>query len=106
MKLKMFAIYDNAAKAFLAPFVVATTEMCLRQFVKQLQGDPDHDFVRFGDQYVLYELAEWDNESGEIFDHGQVSLGSLQVLRNRVRVIEPPSAEYVAARNPSMGSED
>lgn len=105
MKLKLMAIYDTASKAFLPPFAVASLEVCLRQIVKVTQEQPNHDFARYGDQYVLYELADWDNESGELVDRGQISIGSLLVIRNRVRVVEPPSQEQVEARNPAMKDE-
>lgn len=104
MKLKMLSIYDQASKAFLPPFVVATVDIALRQLVKVMQEQPKHDFVLFGDQYTLYELGDWDNETG-VFSEYQVSLGSLQVLRSRVRVVAAPSEEQVMARNPSMGSD-
>lgn len=88
MKLELFAIYDSAAKAFLPPFVAASESVVLRQLVKVMEEQPNHDFVRYSDQYVLYQLAHWDNESGELHDLGQISIGSLLVIKNRVKVVE------------------
>lgn len=91
MKLKLMAIYDSAAKAFHAPFAVASTAIALRQLVRVMEEQPNHDFSKFGDQYVLFELGEWDNETGALTDLGQVSIGSLLVIRNRVVSVSKPS---------------
>lgn len=77
MKLKMMAVYDSASAAYLPPFVVATTAMALRQIRDVGLKQPDHDFVRHGDQFVLFDLGSFDNESGEIVVSAPVSLGTM-----------------------------
>lgn len=80
MKLEMMAIFDQAAKAFLPPFCVASEAIALRQLRALGQEQPKHDFVRFSDQYTLYFLGTFDNESGKVFATGPSSLGTLQVI--------------------------
>lgn len=80
MKLKLMAVFDTASRAFLPPFAVATEAMALRQFRKVAEEQPKHDFCRYPDQYVLYVLGDWDNETGLISNLEQRTLGSLQVI--------------------------
>lgn len=80
MKLKLMAVFDQASKAFLAPFAVATEAMAVRQFSRVALEQPNHDFVRYAHQYNLYVLGSLDNETGVISEVEQRSLGSLQVI--------------------------
>lgn len=79
MKLKMMAIFDSASRAYLPPFAVATTAIALRQIRDLGAKQPEHDFVRHGDQFFLCEVGEWDNESGRISssDEAPRSLGTM-----------------------------
>jgi len=77
MKLKLMAIYDSAAKAFLPPFCVASEALAVRQFQSLSAKQPEHDFVKYADQYVLFELGEFENEFGVIEPCPARSLGSL-----------------------------
>lgn len=83
MKLKVMAVFDQAAKAFHNPFVVATEEIGVRQFARVMREQPAHDFVRYADQHNLYVLGSFDNETGVISQVEQRSLGSLQVIVNQ-----------------------
>jgi len=80
MKLKLMAVFDVAARAFHAPFVVATEAIAVRQFARVAEDQPTHDYVKYGDQYTLYVLGSFDNENGLVSEVEQRSLGSLQVI--------------------------
>ena len=80
MRLEVMAVFDQAAKAFLPPFFVASEAMAVRQFVLLAESQPKHDFVRFGDQFTLYRFGSWDNETGQFGAMSPVSLGSLYVI--------------------------
>lgn len=80
MKLEMMAIYDSAAKAFLPPFCVASEALAIRQFRVLGEKQPDHDFVKFADQYVLFRVGEFENEFGVIEPCPAKSLGTLLAI--------------------------
>lgn len=108
MKLKLMAIFDQASRAFLPPFAVATEEIALRQFVKLPEEQPNHDLVRYADSYNLYVLGSFDNESGLISELEQRSLGSLQILmgkplRDSINGVLKPSTEALRARVEGQG---
>lgn len=107
MKLKLMAIFDQASRAFLPPFAVATEEIALRQFVRLPEEQPNHDLVRYAESYNLYVLGSFDNESGLISELEQRSLGSLQVLmgkplRDSVNGVLKPSTEALLERSEKL----
>lgn len=80
MKLCMMAVFDSASAAFLPPFVVATPMMALRQIRDQAARQPDHDFVRHADQFTLFQVGSWDNESGDVKGCAPQSMGTMQSI--------------------------
>jgi len=80
MKLNLMAIYDAAAKAYLPPFCVASEAIAIRQLRSVSIEQPKHDFVRYSDQYFLFHLGFFDNETGKVTEGLPDSLGSLKVI--------------------------
>lgn len=66
MTLKMFSIYDSKAEAYLTPFFAPTSGVALRMFESSCQ-DASHAFHKFGGDYTLFEIGEFDINSGAIF---------------------------------------
>jgi len=62
---KLFSIYDNKAKAFLPPWASHQTGMATRSFA-QAVNDQQHKFYFSPGDYALYQLAEFDDETGKI----------------------------------------
>lgn len=80
MRMELFAIFDSASAAYLPPFVAATTAMVVRQIRDHASRDATHDFVRHGDQFVLFRLGEWDNETALLTPCAPTSLGTMQSI--------------------------
>lgn len=63
MKLCVFSVYDSAAKAYIAPFVLPMVQMGHRVFW-ECANAPDHMFCKHPQDYSLYHVADFDDVSG------------------------------------------
>lgn len=63
MILIMCAIRDSAAKAFLRPFCVNAVGMAIRDFSDAV-NDEKSGFHRHPEDYELFEIGSYDEESG------------------------------------------
>lgn len=63
--MKIFTIYDNKAKAYLQPFFSRNVATATRE-VEQVVNTPDHNFNIHASDYGLFDLGEYDEESGKI----------------------------------------
>lgn len=73
--MKIFSVYDSKAEAFINPTFFPTTAMAVRMF-EAAANNPEHDFHRFGGDYTLFELGEWEEKTGEILMYGTtINLG-------------------------------
>ena len=63
--MRIFAIYDSKAEAYLQPFFSPTKATAIRSFT-QAANDEKTDFYRFAEDYTLFEIGEWDPVGGEI----------------------------------------
>lgn len=62
MKLKIFAIYDSKAQAYIPPFFVPHTDVAKRTF-GNAANDKGHAFGANPADYTLFELGEWDDNT-------------------------------------------
>lgn len=61
------AVRDSAANAFARPFVVPTPGMAIRSFTDEVnRRDEANSMFKHPDDYVLFELGSFDDESGVI----------------------------------------
>lgn len=70
MKLKIFAVLDNAAGAFLPPFFMHNHAVATRAFA-QAVNDPTHQFSKSSNDYCLYCIGEFDDVNGKLFPADQ-----------------------------------
>lgn len=64
MKHKMFSVYDEKAAAFLPPFMLPTAPMAVRA-IGDCVRDEKHAFCRNPADYTLFELGEFNDNTGE-----------------------------------------
>lgn len=64
-KVKIFAIYDNQAETFGRPFFMLTEGLAIRGFV-EAASDPQTDFAKFPSDFILYEIGDYDENTGLI----------------------------------------
>lgn len=63
MILQSFSVLDKAVGAFLTPFFARATGEALRQFTEAC-NDEKHQFARHADDYILYRVGQFDDNSG------------------------------------------
>lgn len=75
--MKIFCIYDDAAKAYLQPFFMRSKGEVIRS-ISSLVVDPEHTFCKHSQDFTLFELGSYDESSGifSMYDAKQ-SLGCL-----------------------------
>lgn len=61
--LKCFSVYDSKAEAFLNPLFAQNAAVAIRSFTAAA-NDPQHDFYIHSDDFTLFELGEFDQETG------------------------------------------
>ena len=65
MIVRMFAIFDSKAEAFLQPFFASTKAVALRNFASAVTQE-DSTFHKHAEDYQLFEIALFDDHSGEV----------------------------------------
>lgn len=88
MKLKLFAIYDTKAEAYMTPFYLATKGMALRVFA-DCCNDPDHNFGKNPEDYVLFELGEFDANTGkhEMLRAATTVSNGISTLKHELKIV-------------------
>jgi len=65
MTLMMYAVYDHKAKAYGQPKLDYNTATCLRWFSDLVNKD-GHPWQAHPEDYTLFQLGEYDDQSGMI----------------------------------------
>lgn len=65
MKLRIFTVYDQVAKAHLPPFFLPQEGQAIRTFTDMV-NNPEHQFGQHPEDYTLTELGVFDDETAEI----------------------------------------
>lgn len=61
--MMLYAVHDKAVNAFLPPFAARARGEAMRSFVDACT-DSRHTFNKHADDYVLYELGHFDENTG------------------------------------------
>lgn len=64
MVLKVFTIYDSKVGAFKAPFLAQSKGQALRDWTDAV-NDPKMAFHKHPEDYTLFELGEYDDQTGQ-----------------------------------------
>ena len=65
MNLEIFSIFDDKARTFATPFFMQNDQMALRAF-NDLVSDPNTTIARNPDDYKLYSVGTFDDQTGFI----------------------------------------
>ena len=104
---KVFAVYDSKAEAYLPPFFAQTDGLAIRLF-QQAANEENHNFNKWSEDYTLFTIGEWDQDSGTLFAaKANTSLGTaLQYRDDRLLEIERPDNTNgpgaIANNNPAV----
>lgn len=71
MKLKMFSVFDGKTGSFMRPFFDPHLGSALRSFEEACK-EPTSPFAKFASDFVLYEVGEFDDETGATTSHSPV----------------------------------
>lgn len=63
MRLYAFSVRDEAVEGFLPPFFARSKGEAIRSFSDAVM-QPDHQFARHKDHYILYTLGYFDDVAG------------------------------------------
>lgn len=87
MKVFVYNIYDEKAGAFLRPFFMPSMAAARRAVATIVNGEEDHIFKTNPSDFTLFEIGEYDDNTGLITGYlNKLSLGCLVELRNPVVV--------------------
>ena len=64
MILQVYSVFDEKAKAYMTPFFQQTNGMAQRAFSDAV-NDRDHAFCRHPDDYFLFRVGSFNDETGE-----------------------------------------
>ena len=87
----MFSIYDSKAKSYLPPFHMPNDDMALRVF-QDCVSDPNHAFGKHPEDYTLFHLGSFDDETGIIFCE------LVEAIANGITLVNPAAAEETPNR--------
>lgn len=66
MKLKVCAVHDEMAKAYMRPMFVPAKGLAIRSFLDEAnRPDKENTLYQHPEDFALYYLGEWDEETGE-----------------------------------------
>ena len=75
MKQLMFVIYDSKANAYLQPWFLTTEPMAIRAFT-DLANDSDSNVSRHPEDYTLFNIGSFDDNTAEIIWNAPITLGN------------------------------
>ena len=75
MNLSVFCIHDVKAGAYLPPFFLPQVAMAARTFADCV-NDPTHAFGKNPQDYTLYHLGSYDDNTAEIILQEKRSIGN------------------------------
>lgn len=92
MKLKSFAVWDEKAQCYLQPSFHPTKGLAIRQFT-DIINQPDNPINKYPADFTLFEIGEYDNESGKLLPHpAPVSIGNGLEFRGAKETMFPQSS--------------
>lgn len=100
MILKVFSVYDGKIKVFLRPFVDQHTGSALRSFEEACK-EPSSPFAKFPQDFVLYEVGTFDDESGKLVEYSP----KIQIA-TPIEFIKKPMSASPLTRKPSVSGKE
>lgn len=73
MNHQIFSIYDSKAEAYLPPFVLHRSEIAARTFSDCINSET-HQFGAHPADYTLFNIGEFDDETGHVSPHSPHNL--------------------------------
>jgi len=78
--MNIYAVWDAKAEAYLQPFFTKTHGLAVRMF-QQAANDQEHQFNQYAEDYTLFCIGVWEENTGVLHAQNKEPLGSaLQYL--------------------------
>lgn len=68
MKTLVYTVYDQKVERYLQPFFMQTKGAALRAWMDAVR-DPKTSFNKHPEDYTLFEIGEYDEETGSFLNH-------------------------------------
>ena len=107
MKLVMCATFDKTMNAFVTPFFAVSTAMALRDWATAAR-DPQHMFNACPQDFDLYEIGVFDQDTGKVDSTEPVHVASAEtvVSTHNQMSIPPNLSRVVPGYRPNGGDPD
>ena len=69
MKLKVYSIYDKAAKAYNQPFFTQNKALAIRMFSDNVNSQEATTITNHPEHFSIFEIGEYDDATGLITSH-------------------------------------
>lgn len=67
-KIKVFTVFDVKSSAYMQPFYMHTVGQAVRAWMDSV-NDPKTQFNKHPEDFTLFEVAEYDDETGTHITH-------------------------------------
>lgn len=81
--LRMYAILDSKAEAFMIPFFAKTDGVAIRMIDEAVNGS-NKELALHAEDYTLYAIAVMDEFSGEMYSDGPRKMIEVSALKKEV----------------------
>lgn len=76
MKLNIYSIFDDTAKAYMQPFFLHNHSLAVRAFTDQVNSENNNSpLALHPEQFTLYHVGEFDDQTGNLELREHQSLG-------------------------------
>lgn len=79
----VFSVWDAKAEAYLQPFFARKDAVALRMFRTEV-NNPDSDFCRHAEDYVLFRIGSFCQDSAQLVEEKHSPLGKAIELKEAV----------------------
>jgi len=83
MKLKIFALRDQKIDQFMTPMAMQTPGQIVRMLQDEMTKDTTHILAQHGEDFELFELGEFDTDSGQLTGHAPKSVILISDLNSK-----------------------
>ena len=89
MNIRIYAIFDNKAEAYMEPFFAMTPGLALRAFADNT-NNPQSIFNKHPEDFSLFEIGEFDDQKGEVIPHKTANnLGlAIQYMETKLEAVQ------------------
>jgi hypothetical protein len=103
MKLNAYAIFDSAAGVYMRPFFAQANGLATRMF-SDLACDAEHDVGKHPEDYSVYIIGEYDDQTGELKPVQKECLATAEELVSLSRNTKLVPIRYADSEEDSNGT--